>query len=141
MVASVHDNSRLTSFPAGGLAAVVGASGAIGDALLERLRGDGGFAEVLGLSRSEVPPIDLISEASVASTARHIAERAIALRLVVDASGFLHGDGFMPEKSWRQLEPAHMAKAFAVNAIGPALLMKHFLPLRPSLRRLISLRA
>ncbi len=36
-----------------------------------------------------------------------------------------------PEKSWRDLDPAHMARAFAVNAIGPALLMKHFLPLLP----------
>mgnify|MGYP000220379835 CR=1 FL=1 len=36
-----------------------------------------------------------------------------------------------PEKSWRQLDPAHMAHAFAINAIGPALLMKHFLPLLP----------
>ena len=35
----------------------------------------------------------------------------------------------MPEKSWRQIDPAHMATAFAVNAIGPALLLKHFLPL------------
>ena len=29
------------------------------------------------------------------------------------------------------LDPAHMAHAFAINAIGPALLMKHFLPLLP----------
>lgn len=33
-----------------------------------------------------------------------------------------------PEKSWRQIDPRHMAHAFAVNAIGPALLMKHLLP-------------
>src|SRR3954467_12782463 len=29
------------------------------------------------------------------------------------------------------LGPANMARSFAVNAIGPALLMKHFLPLLP----------
>jgi NAD(P)-dependent dehydrogenase (short-subunit alcohol dehydrogenase family) len=50
---------------------------------------------------------------------------------VVDATGFLHGDGLAPERSWRELDPAHMAMAFAVNATGPALLMKHFLPLLP----------
>ena len=35
----------------------------------------------------------------------------------------------MPEKSLRQIDAAHMAHAFAVNAIGPALLMKHVTPL------------
>jgi NAD(P)-dependent dehydrogenase (short-subunit alcohol dehydrogenase family) len=33
-----------------------------------------------------------------------------------------------PEKSLRAIEPQAMAQAFAINAIGPALLMKHFLP-------------
>ena len=37
-----------------------------------------------------------------------------------------------PEKSWRQLDGASMARAFAINAIGPALVMKHFLPLLPA---------
>jgi NAD(P)-dependent dehydrogenase (short-subunit alcohol dehydrogenase family) len=37
----------------------------------------------------------------------------------------------MPERSWREVDAAAMARAFAVNAIGPALLMKHFLPLLP----------
>jgi hypothetical protein len=53
------------------------------------------------------------------------------VRLVIDASGILHGDGLSPEKSWRDLDATQMARAFAVNAIGPALLMKHFLPLLP----------
>ena len=34
----------------------------------------------------------------------------------------------MPEKKLSQLDPAQLAHSFAVNAIGPALLMKHFLP-------------
>ena len=51
---------------------------------------------------------------------------------MIDASGFLHGDGLMPEKSWREIDPVHMQRAFAINAIGPALLMKHLLPLFPA---------
>lgn len=51
--------------------------------------------------------------------------------MVIDATGFLHGEGFMPEKSWRELDAAHLAHAFAVNTIGPALLMKHMLPRLP----------
>ena len=53
------------------------------------------------------------------------------MRLVIDTTGFLHMDGFAPEKSWRDLDVVHMARACAVNAIGPALLMKQFLPLLP----------
>jgi NAD(P)-dependent dehydrogenase (short-subunit alcohol dehydrogenase family) len=43
---------------------------------------------------------------------------------VVVASGYLHG-AWMPERRLREIEPAHMAHAFAINAIGPALIMKH----------------
>jgi len=55
----------------------------------------------------------------------------VPLRLLIDATGLLHGQGLQPEKSWQQLDPVQMAQAFAINAIGPALLMKHFLPLLP----------
>jgi NAD(P)-dependent dehydrogenase (short-subunit alcohol dehydrogenase family) len=35
------------------------------------------------------------------------------------------------EKSWRELQPSQMTRAFALNAIGPAVIMKHVLPLLP----------
>jgi len=121
----------LESFPAGGLAVVVGASGGIGGALLARLAGEPSFRGVVGLGRGSVPPLDLTSEETIARAAAHVAGTGHEPRLVVDATGFLHGDGLAPERSWRELDPAHMAMAFAVNATGPALLMKHFLPLLP----------
>ena len=121
----------LESFPAGGLAVVVGASGGIGGALLARLAGERSFRGVVGLGRGGVPPLDLTAEETIARAAAHVAGLGHAPRLVVVATGFLHGDGLAPERSWRELDPAHMAEAFAVNATGPALLMKHFLPLLP----------
>jgi NAD(P)-dependent dehydrogenase (short-subunit alcohol dehydrogenase family) len=117
--------------PSGGLALVVGSSGAIGGALVERLRADPRFADVVGWSRGGAPPVDLLDEASIAAAAAATAARGLDLRLVIDATGFLHGDGAMPEKTWRHLDPGALAHAFAVNAIGPALLMKHLLPLLP----------
>lgn len=120
-----------SSFPDGGMAVVVGASGAIGGALEARLRDDPCFADVVGLSRGGRPALDLLDEASIAAAASAIAERGLDLRLVIDATGFLHGDGVMPEKSLRALDPAQLAHAFAANAVGPALLMKHLLPLLP----------
>jgi len=116
-------------FPPGGLAIVVGATGTIGQAFVSLLGNDDDFAEVVGLSRGGDYPLDLDHEVSVARAAARLSAAGLPLRLVLDATGFLHDDNFMPEKTWSSLNPAHMTKSFAVNAIGPALLMKHFLPL------------
>ncbi len=75
--------------------------------------------------------LDVCSERSVAEAAAAVSATGLPLRLLINATGFLHGEGHEPEKSWRQIDPGHMAKSFAVNAIGPALLVKHFLPLLP----------
>lgn len=115
----------------GGIAIVIGSSGGIGSALLARLSAQPRFGAVLGLGRSSSPPLDLTDEASIAAAARHVQALGADVRLVIDASGILHAEGFAPEKSWRDLDATQMTRAFAVNAIGPALLMKHFLPLLP----------
>ena len=106
-------------------AVIIGATGGIGAALADAIEAGGLHANVIRLGRSSAPPLDLLSEPSIAATAEAC---GTGLTLVIDATGFLHGDGFTPERSWKQLDPAHMAHAFAVNATGPALLMKHFLP-------------
>lgn len=111
-----------------GLAVVIGASGGIGSALIEHLRGDPRYDAVLGFSRSSDPALDLTDERSIEAAAESTRSRG-DVRLVIDATGFLHDEQFSPEKSWRQLDPEHLARAFALNATGPALLMKHFLPL------------
>lgn len=130
---------RLPSLPAGGMAIVAGAQGGIGAALLAKLQHLGGFDRVVGFSRNGLPApesggpaigaLDVCSESSVAHAAQVASATGLPLRLFINATGFLHGEGYMPEKSWRQIDPVHMAKSFAVNTIGPALLMKHFLPL------------
>lgn len=123
--------SGLASFPAGGLAVVAGATGGIGHAVREAAEGSGAFAAVLGLARATHPAIDLEDEVSIAAAAAHAKANGMPLRLFFDATGLLHGEGIGPEKSVRALDPAAMAKTFAVNATGPALLVKHFLPLLP----------
>ena len=120
-----------TPFPAGGLAVVVGCSGGIGAALLAQLHTGSKFAQVMGFSRSTQPGLDLLDEASIAACSHAVQALQLPLRLLIDATGTLHGNGRQPEKSWQQLDPAAMAESFAINAIGPALLMKHFLPLLP----------
>lgn len=121
----------LRSFPPGGAAVVIGAAGGIGAAMTRHLADSGAFADVHALGRGTVPAVDLSDEASIAAAARMLKDTGRDPRLVVVCTGFLHDGETMPEKTWRQIDPAHMAHAFAVNAIGPALLMKHLLPLFP----------
>ena len=102
---------------------VIGAGGTIGRALAVAL--EQGGARVLRLGRATQPALDLLDEASIAAAAEAAGQ---GLHLVIDATGFLHGDGMVPEKKLAQLDPAHLAHNFAINAIGPALIMKHFLP-------------
>ena len=111
-------------------ALVIGAGGGLGRALAAALEAGGTYGRVLRLGRGSTPPLDLLSEPSVAAAAAWTADQG-EVRLVVDATGFLHDARFRPERSWRDIDPAHMAHDFAVNAIGPALLMKHFCPRLP----------
>jgi len=112
------------------VAVVIGASGGIGAALLEQLRGSGNFDTVIGFSRRSSPHVDLTDEASIASAVEHAASLG-EIRLAINAVGLLQSAQQGPEKSWRELDPAYLTQVFAVNAIGPALLMKHLLPQLP----------
>jgi len=119
-------------------AVVIGASGGIGSALVEALAIREDIARVTALSRRPAGPaspkvvagrIDLLDEDSVAQAAGACADPAP--RLVVCAAGLLHDGGLQPEKSLRDLDPARLAQVFAVNTIGPALVLKHFSALLP----------
>ncbi|MBP7469051.1 MAG: SDR family NAD(P)-dependent oxidoreductase [Thauera sp.] len=135
--AAATDSARASAAasPAPRIAVVIG-TGGIGGALAEALRSAAEYDEVVVLGRRSTPALDLLDEASIAAAARWLAARG-APELVIDATGILHGPAMAPEKSWRELDPATLAQAFAINAIGPALLMKHFLPLLPRDRRAV----
>ena len=126
----------LGSFPKNGVAVVFGASGGIGRALVEAVRTADRFEHVIGFSRSTSPPIDLLDEASLERAGKFAAAKG-EIRLVIDATGFLHDDRQEPEKSWRQLDAVKLARSFALNAIGPALIIKHVLPLSPRSGRFV----
>jgi NAD(P)-dependent dehydrogenase (short-subunit alcohol dehydrogenase family) len=112
------------------VAVVFGAGGGIGRALLEALHAADRFEAVLGFGRKTTPAIDLLDETSLARAATFAAEKG-ELRLVIDATGFLHDERQVPEKSWHELDAEKLARSFALNAIGPALMMKHVLPRLP----------
>ena len=108
-------------------ALVVGATGGIGAALLVALRADPAM-QAIGLGRRTTPAIDLLDEASMVAAARAIGS---PLHLIIDATGALHINGTPPEKRLADVSPETLAAAFALNASGPILLLKHFAPLLP----------
>lgn len=119
-------------------AIVFGASGGIGGAVAARLRRSGNYGVLAG-SRSGRADFhfDLTDESSIARSAQQV-RSGKPIDFVFIATGLLHrDDGITPEKSWRALDPAHMVEVFAVNAIGPALVAKHFLPLLRTDRRVV----
>jgi len=120
----------LQSFPSGGIAVVLGASGGIGSALDLALRQSGRFEQALGISR-RIDGFELTDEASIVRAAEATAATQLPVRLVLLATGLLHDGAQQPEKSWRQLDGDNLARSFAINATGPALVAKHFLPLLP----------
>ena len=115
-----------------GAAVVIGASGGIGGALEAALIEEGAFDIVHGFarSRSGAQHIDVTDEASIAAAAAIVA-RGPTPTLVIVATGLLQEGEHGPEKSLKELDPAWLARIMAVNAIGPAIVAKHFLPLMP----------
>ena len=118
-------------------AAIFGSSGAIGAALVQRLADGGahvwaGSRKAKGVSHPNVSHFvfDLDDEATISSASELM--RNDPPDLVVVASGVLTlENGTGPERSYKSLDTNAMARILHLNAIGPALVAKHMLPLLP----------
>ena len=125
-----------------GLAVVIGSGGGIGAAMLAQLQSDTAYAQALGLSRSTEVNIDYLAEPSIAKAAQAIVDLCttsnLQLRLLVVATGFLHGEQGQPERSLSNLDAAYLSHVFQINTAGPAMVMKHFLPRLPKTGRCVA---
>lgn len=127
----------LSSFSPDSRVVIAGASGGIGAELVRQCNADTSVKQVFALHRSAPPdasegivPVtfDLCDEASIEAAAARASEEG-PVDLVIVATGFLHDERFSPEKSIQAIQSDAMLRSFEVNAIGPVLLAKHFLPL------------
>jgi NAD(P)-dependent dehydrogenase (short-subunit alcohol dehydrogenase family) len=124
-------------------AVVVGATGGLGGAFVDALVSEPGCERLFCASRwpgNDYPEeesaravqlaIDIEDEGSVASAAEAVGAQAGEIHLVLVAKGILHDDGALqPEKSWKHVNADSLDRVFRINAIGPSLVAKHFLPM------------
>lgn len=144
--------NRLRSLPSGGTAIVLGAGG-IGAELARQIGASGRFDSTVVASRSPdsatvealvaegrgavvASAVDVLQEQSVASLAARLADAQAQIRLVICAFGILHEPGrTSPERRLEDLSQDNLARIFAVNAIGPALVARHLGPMLPRRER------
>ncbi len=136
------------------VALVQGASRGIGLAFVRHLADSGRYrcliaccrdpiaatelAELARCSSTDIliEPLDVSRADSIAAAAERVAARQLRLDLLLNVAGLLHqGESLQPEKRLEDLDFDALARVFAVNALGPALMMRHFLPLMRAGRR------
>ena len=124
-------------------AAIFGASGGIGAALVQALA-DAGWSVAAGSRSGMRQAGDLITpfhfdfgdEATIAQTARQLSDHPP--ELVIVATGVLTlANGARPERTLRKLDPETMIEVLRTNTVGPAIVAKHVLPMLPRDRRAV----
>ncbi|MBQ0748589.1 MAG: SDR family NAD(P)-dependent oxidoreductase [Roseovarius sp.] len=106
-------------------ALIIGASGGIGQAVSAALEARG--VSVTGLSRRD-DGLDVTDEASVAAALRALTG---PFDLILVATGALEIGDAAPEKALRQVSAQAMLDQFALNCVGPSLVLKHSVRLLP----------
>ena len=106
-------------------ALVIGSSGTIGSAFLDHLKNNPSCSEVVGIHRHSEFPIDYQNLDSIELCASALIHKA-PFQLIINAVGVLHTSNFMPEKKLEDLNAEQLKELITVNAIGPALTIRHF---------------
>jgi NAD(P)-dependent dehydrogenase (short-subunit alcohol dehydrogenase family) len=118
--------------------AVAGASGGIGSALCAELARRFPGITLIRLARhpASLPSLsvatvdiafDISDESDIRGAAGQLPDDLVIDWLLV-ATGWLHDADHRPEKTFRSLGADHLLHAYRVNAVGPALLIKHLVP-------------
>ena len=117
--------------------AIIGSSGAIGNAVAEILLDDDGVEAIYRFSRNDSNEnsdrvknlyIDIEDEESIKDCIKNLS-KDIKFDLVFVATGILHNDNdIFPEKSIRDISQSKLEKVLLVNTIGPALVGKYLIP-------------
>ncbi|BBP44567.1 SDR family NAD(P)-dependent oxidoreductase [Thiosulfativibrio zosterae] len=127
-------------------AMVFGASGGIGHAMVLEILKQHPDATVYRFARhlERLAPLnpttpgqildvlwDLNAPEALAETLTELSKPQASAKLKIDfiflASGFLHDETQQPEKSYQQLKPENLMRSFALNAVGPVMVLQTLL--------------
>jgi NAD(P)-dependent dehydrogenase (short-subunit alcohol dehydrogenase family) len=106
------------------MSSIIIGQGGIGTALADRIEG------AIRWSRPDVDPTDEASIIRAALTVKTV-------DLVIVTTGMLHDAQQRPERALKELDPAALARSFAINTIAPAIVAKHLIPKMPRDRRAV----
>ena len=119
------------------IVAVIGSSGAIGNAISNRLLEDDSVETIYKFSRSQKSKdnqkeknffIDIEDENSIKKSTENIPED-IKFDMIFVATGILHNnDDIFPEKSIKDINADKLKRVLSINTIGPTLVGKYFIP-------------
>ena len=116
--------------------AIIGASGAIGNAFVEHYSNDQSIKNVFAFSRKKQSyennkiqsfDLDIENQESIRDAAEEVKDNR--LNHIIVATGILHSESFGPEKSIKDINHDSMKKVMSVNTIGPSLVGRYFIPL------------
>lgn len=132
---------NMQSFPDGSNVLIQGASRGIGLGLVRgllaqervgrvfatcRQPGEATALQEIDDHRLSVHELDVTDPESVRSLAASLAAKGVELSLLVNVAGVLHGNGFSPEKRFEDIDADAFGRVYAVNAVGPALMLGAF---------------
>ena len=106
-------------------ALIIGSSGTIGAAFVGLLKNNPLGSSVVGIHRHSEHSIDYQDPDSIESCAIALSQEA-PFQLIINTIGVLHTSSWMPEKKLDDLNAEQLVELMKINAIGPALTIRHF---------------
>lgn len=92
---------------------------------MEVLQNNPNCAGVVGVHRHSDPSIDYQNPTSIEVCAKSMAHEE-PFQLIINTIGVLHSSDWMPEKKLDDLNADQLMDLMKINAIGPALTIRHF---------------
>ena len=105
-------------------ALIIGSSGTIGGAFVELLKNNPLCSRVVGIHRHSEYKIDYQDLDSIEACAAALSQLG-PFQLIINTIGVLHTSNWMPEKKLDDLNAEQLVDLMKINAIGPALTIRH----------------